>query len=421
VSFRADNKHSENVLSITTQMPEPSNGEISVEDARARMLEGIVPGAAEITPLADAFGRALAEHVAALRDQPPFDTSAMDGYAIRTAAEFTDRFRVIGESAAGRPFIGEVSAVEAVRIFTGAGVPDGCRVVVQERAIRAGDHVTFEAHKPISSNTRQRGGDFQAGQVLLKAGARLDAWSLALAAAAGRGKVPLVPRPRVAILSTGLEIVKAGSPVSAAQIFDSNGPALAALITAWGGVAIPLEPAEDDEAAIVAAVADVACDLILTVGGASVGDHDLVKPALRRLGLHLKVETVRLRPGKPTWFGVLADGRRVLGLPGNPASALVCAELFLKPLLLAWQGADPAPRVEPVRVATPLPAEGPREHWMRARLSCDEQGTMATPFSDQDSSLITVFAETDALLRRPSGAGAAAAGDWIDLLRLPRL
>lgn len=402
-------------------MPEPSIGEISVEDARARMLDGIVPGAAETTPLTEAFGRTLAEPVAATRDQPPFEASAMDGYAIRTNAVFTDRFTVIGESAAGRPFPGDVAADEAVRIFTGAGVPQGCRVLVQERAIRDGGHVTFEAHTPISSNTRPRGGDFEAGRTLLQAGARLDAWSLALAAAAGRGAVRLAPRPRVAILSTGEEIVRAGSPASPAQIFDSNGPALAALITAWGGVAVALEPARDDEAAIAAAVADVACDLILTVGGASVGDHDLVKPALGRLGLQLKVETVRLRPGKPTWFGALADGRRVLGLPGNPASALVCAELFLKPLLMAWQGAGTALTLEPVRLATALPPVGPREHWMRARLSGDGQGAVATPFSDQDSSLVTVFAEADALLRRPAGTGAAAAGDRVDMLRLHRL
>ena len=402
-------------------MPEPSSGEIGVEDARTRMLAGIAPGAAEATPLVAAFGRTLAQPIAAIRDQPPFDASAMDGYAILADAAFTGRFRVIGESAAGRPFAGEIAANEAVRIFTGARVPEGCRVVVQERAIRDGDHVTFEAHTPISSNTRPRGGDFRAGQVLLQAGARLDAWSLALAAAAGCGTVQLAPRPRVAILSTGEEIVKAGAEATDAQIFDSNGPALAALMTAWGGTAVPLAPAKDDEAAIAAAVADVACDLILTVGGASVGDHDLVKPSLRRLGLELKVETVRLRPGKPTWFGVLADGRRVLGLPGNPASALVCAELFLKPLLMAWQGAEPALPMEPVRLASALPPTGPREHWMRARLAYDGKGAVATPFSDQDSSLVTVFADADALLRRPSGAGAAAVGDLVDMLRLHRL
>jgi molybdopterin molybdotransferase len=165
----------------------------------------------------------------------------------------------------------------------------------------------------------------------------------------------------------------------------------------------------------------VDCDLILTVGGASVGDHDLVKPAMGRLGLTLAVDTVRLRPGKPTWFGTLADGRRVLGLPGNPASALVCAELFLRPLLLAWQGADPTLPMETARLATALPPVGPREHWMRARLSSQDGVVTAAPFFDQDSSLITVLAQSDALLRRPAGQPAAGAGEAVDILRLNRL
>ena len=400
-------------------MPEPSSGEISVDEARRRMLADLAP-AAETVPLTAALGRTLYAQIAALRDQPPFDASAMDGYAIRPG-DLSGPFRVIGESAAGKPFIGEVAAGEAVRIFTGACVPSGCRVIVQERAQRSGDTVAFEAHTPASMNVRPRGGDFEAGQVLLPAGARLDAWSLALAAATGQGTLQLAARPRVAILSTGEEIVKAGDTATGAQIFDSNGPALAALITSWGGVAIPLEPAKDDAAAIAAAAAAVACDLILTVGGASVGDHDLVKPAMQRLGLTLLVETVRLRPGKPTWFGRLADGRRVLGLPGNPASALVCAELFLRPLLAAWQGADPALPMQTARLATALPPVGPREHWMRARLSFADGMVTATPFSDQDSSLIAVFADSDALLRRPAGLPAAAVGDVVELLRLDRL
>ena len=399
-------------------MPEPSTGEISVDEARERMLAGLLP-TAETAALTAALGRTLIAPITALRDQPPFDASAMDGYALRPG-DLAGAFRVIGESAAGAPFPGPVGPGEAVRIFTGAAVPDGCRIIVQERAQRSGKIVTFEAHAP-GHYVRPRGGDFKAGQALLPAGARLAAWSLALAAAAGPGALPLAARPRVAILSTGEEIVRAGVAASSAQIFDSNGPALAALIAGWGGIPISLEPAKDDEEAIAAAVAHVQCDLILTVGGASVGDHDLVKPALGRLGLTLAVETVRLRPGKPTWFGRLADGRRVLGLPGNPASALVCAELFLRPLLLAWQGADATLPMETARLATALPPVGPREHWMRARLSSEGGVVTATPFSDQDSSLIAVFADATALLRRPAGDPAAAAGDAVELLRLNRL
>jgi molybdopterin molybdotransferase len=402
-----------------SQMPEPSIGEISVEEARARMLAGVAPLPSEQVPLAQALGRTLAEPIAAVRDQPPFHASAMDGYAVREG-DLAGDFCVVAESAAGRPFSGEVGRSEAVRIFTGAAVPPGCRVVVQERAMRAGDRVSFEAHTPISSNVRPRGGDFSAGQMLLNAGVRLDAWSLALAAAAGHGEVNLARRPRVAILSTGEEIVEAGCAALGAQIFDSNGPALTALVTGWGGVALSLAPAKDEEAAIAAAVRDAPCDLIVTVGGASVGDHDLVKPALRRLGLKQAVDTIRVRPGKPTWFGTLDDGRRVLGLPGNPASALVCAELFLRPLVMAFQGAETALRIETARLATPLPPTGPREHWMRAKLSWSEDGAVATPFADQDSSLVTILAEADALLRRPAAAAAAEAGDAAEILRLER-
>jgi len=402
-------------------MPEPSIGEISVEDARSRMLAGVGPAGAERVRLSDAFGRTLAEPITAVRDQPPFDASSMDGYAVRRDAEPTSRFELIGESAAGRPFAGEVRAGEAVRIFTGAAVPEGCRVIVQERAIREGGAVSFEAHVSSDPNVRPRGGDFRAGQTLLAKGARLDAWNLALAASAGRAEALTAPRPRVAILSTGEEIVPAGAMADNGQIFDANGPALTALIGGWGGVATPLQPAKDDEDAIAAAVQGCGGDLIVTVGGASVGEHDVVKPALRRLGLDLKVDTVRLRPGKPTWFGVLDDGRRVLGLPGNPASALVCAELFLRPLILAWQGAEATLPEETARLATPLPPVGPREHWMRAQLSPMPTGLLARPFSDQDSSLITVFAGADAMIRRPSGAPAAEVGEAVAILRLDRL
>jgi molybdopterin molybdotransferase len=403
-------------------MPEPTLGELSVEDARGRMLAGIGPKGVETTNLAEALGRTLAEAVIASRDQPPFDASAMDGYAVRADSDIAADFRVIGESAAGRPFAGDVMAGEAVRIFTGAAVPEGCLVLVQERAQRDGQRVTFEAHPLNPAFVRPRGGDFKAGRTLLQAGLRLDPWRLALAAAAGCGAVKLAPRPRVALLTTGEEIVRPGGQIEAGQIFDTAGPALCALIHGWGGVGRALAPLKDNEDAIAGAVQGCGEDLIVTVGGASVGEHDLVKPALRRLGLALAVDTVRLRPGKPTWFGTLEDGRKVLGLPGNPASAMVCAQLFLRPLLMAWQGAQTASPMASARLAAPLPPVGPREHWMRARLSTSENGVVvATPFSDQDSSLIAVFAEADALIRRPAGAGAAEAGATVDILRLDRL
>jgi len=228
-------------------------------------------------------------------------------------------------------------------------------------------------------------------------------------------------RPRVVILSTGEEIVPACAAPGPEQIFDSGGPALAALIARWGGEPVRLAATGDDIDAIVSAAAGAGGDLIVTVGGASVGDHDLVKPALARLGLTLAVETVRLRPGKPTWFGTLGDGRRVLGLPGNPASALVCAELFLRPVLSAMQGADPALKMASARLAAPLPANGGREHWARARLTWADGGLVATAMTDQDSSLVSIFAEADGLIRQPVGSPPMAVGSVVEVLLLERL
>ncbi len=400
--------------------------DLPVEAARARMLAAVSPGVPERIALdRHALGRVLAEPIAAVRDQPPFDASAMDGYAVAPGGSWNEGFRLVGESAAGRPYAGPPPmAGEAVRVFTGAYVPAGCAVVIQERAERAGDRVRFEgAPPPPAANIRFKAGDFASGAALLPAGIRLDAWRLALAASAGRGEALVFPQPRVAILSTGEEIVRAGTAApSDAQIFDSNGPALSTLIAQWGGRPLSLDPVRDSQAAILAALDDVETELIITVGGASVGDYDLVKPALTRLGLELRVETIRLRPGKPTWFGTLPDGRRVLGLPGNPASGLVAAELFLRPLLAAWQGIDPAFPLERARLAEPLEATGPREHWMRARLTSEADGSVsARVFPDQDSSLVSVFAAADALVRRPAGTSALAAGDVVEMLRLQRL
>lgn len=397
---------------------------LTVEDARARMLAGIAPGGAETLRLQAALGRTLAAPVTAVRDQPPYDASAMDGWAVRSADLAPgEPLPIAGESAAGAPFAGDLPPGAAVRIFTGAQVPAGAdQVVIQEEAERIGDHVRLSPDPGSNRHVRPRGGDFAAGAVLLEKGSRLDAWRMSLAASAGAGEVRVAPRPRVAFLSTGEELVEPGGVAGPHQIYESNRVALSARAQAWGAEVIPLALAGDDEAAIAAAVLGVDCDLIVTVGGASVGDHDLVKPALARLGLEMTVASVALRPGKPTWFGRLADGRRVLGLPGNPASALVCAELFLRPLLLIWQGADPAFPLRPVRLAHPLPATGPREHWMRARLSVSDDGVLtAQTFPDQDSSLVRVLAEASALIRRPAGAPAMEAGALVQALPLERL
>ena len=394
---------------------------LSVEDARARMLAALSPLAEETVPLAEARGRYLARPILAARDQPPFAASAMDGWAVR-AGDGAGFRRIVGESAAGHGFAGEVKAGEAVRIFTGAAVPAGSdAVAIQEDARLEGDRVFIPAITD-PRHVRPAGLDFHAGDRLLEAGVRLDPWRLALAAAAGVAAPAVYARPRVAILSTGEEVVGPGGAPGPFQIFNSGSSALSALVESWGGEAIALPPVGDDEAATARAVADAGGDLIVTLGGASVGDHDLVKPALGRLGLRLIVESVAVRPGKPTWFGTLADGRHVLGLPGNPASALVCAELFLRPILRVLQGASPGPRTVMARAETALPANGDREHWMRARLVHGSDGVLtARPLRDQDSSLVTIFADAEALLRRAPHAAAAPAGTAVEVLILDRL
>jgi molybdopterin molybdotransferase len=398
---------------------------LAVEEARSRMLAGVAALGAEEVVLAEALGRFLAADVVASRDQPPFPASAMDGWAVR-AADGPGRLAIVGESAAGRGFEGSVGAGEAVRIFTGAAVPDGAdAVVIQEDATRDGEDVVIpRVTQP--RHVRPAGQDFRAGDLLIAAGTRLDPWRLSLIAAAGLARARVARRPVVAILSTGEEIVEPGGAPGPFQIFNSGTTALAALARTWGGEAVILKSVGDDAAATARAVGQAmaggACDLMVTIGGASVGDHDLVKPALAALGLELIVESVAVRPGKPTWFGALADGRRVLGLPGNPASALVCAELFLHPLLAAFQGADPALRMVAAHAAGPLAAGGRREEWLRARLVHGADGALlAHILADQDSSLVSVFAEADALVRRPAGAPAAAPGQTIDILPLGRL
>lgn len=392
---------------------------LGVEDARGRMLAQVAPLPAEAVPLTEAAGRVLAEDIAARRDQPPFAASAMDGWAVR-AADTPGRLRIVGESAAGHGHEGAMGAGEAVRIFTGAAMPFGAdAVVIQENASREGEAVQVPAAE-AGANVRVQGGDFRAGEALLSRGVRLDAWRLSLAASAGCARVLAARRPRVAVLSTGEELVEAPAEPGPFQIYNSGAPALAMLIESWGGQAIRRRPVRDELQATIAAIGEADADLVVTVGGASVGDHDLVREAAAALGFAPAVESVAVRPGKPTFFGTLGDGRRFLGLPGNPASAFVCAELFLRPILAAFQGADPALPIVAARAAEPLAANGPREHWMRAKLAFEAGELRVSPYRDQDSSLVGVFAQADALLRRAPGAPAVAAGGLVEVLPLAR-
>lgn len=392
---------------------------LAVEDARARILAEIPALPAELVAIQDSVGRVLAEDVTAIRDQPPFAASAMDGWAVR-AADTPGPLRIAGESAAGHGYEGVMGPGEAVRIFTGAAMPDGAdAIVIQEDATREAETVTVPS---VESRhyVRPAGGDFKAGTVLLARGVRMDPWRLSLAAAAGRAEVSVARSPRVALFSTGEEIIEAPAVPGPFQIYDSGSRALEALIAGWGADVRRARPVKDEMAATVAALREADGDLIVTVGGASVGDHDLVRGAAEALGLDMKVASVAVRPGKPTFFGVLADGRRLLGLPGNPASAMVCAELFLKPIIAAYQGADPTVRMMSAKLTAPLAANGPREHWMRAEIAFAQGEVTARPYRDQDSSLVSVFSVANALLKRPANAPAAAAGELIEVLPLAR-
>jgi molybdopterin molybdotransferase len=392
---------------------------LAVDEARRRMLAEIAPLPAERVALSASIGRVLAEDVTAVRDQPPFAASAMDGWAVR-AADTPGSLKIVGESAAGHGYEGQAGPGEAVRIFTGAALPAGCdAMVIQEDARRDGDAVTVP-EVAAGHYIRPAGGDFQAGAVLLQRGVRIDPWRLSLAASAGRAEVSVYAQPRVALLSTGEEIVEAPAVPGPFQIYDSGAPALAAMVAGWGAQVVRAKPVRDELDAVIEALRSADADLVVTVGGASVGDHDLVRAAALALGLELKVESVNVRPGKPTFFGVLADGRRLLGLPGNPASAFVCAEMFLRPIIRAYQGADPAPATITARLEQDLPANGPREHWMRAKLTYADGGVSVRPYRDQDSSLISVFAASDALLRRLGGAPSAATGSLVEVLPLAR-
>ena len=391
----------------------------SVEAARATMLSAIVPLASEAMSLAEADGCWLGEPVTAIRDQPPFDASAMDGWAVRSAdVRPGARLGIVGESAAGHDAGVTVGAGWAARIFTGAALPPGSdRVVIQEEAERDGDRVVLAAAPDAPTWVRPRGCDFRAGAVLLETGTRLNPWRLALAASAGRATVTCRRRPVVAILSTGDELVAPGEPAGPHQIYDACAPALAAFVRRSGGTPTLLGRARDNDASILAAVDAGVFDLLVTVGGASVGDHDRVKPVIRSAGGVLSVEGVAVRPGKPVWFAHLADGRPLLGLPGNPASALVCAELFLAPVIAALQAGTAAPDTGLAVLDGPLSANGPREHYMRAIVETGLDGVRRVrALSDQDSSLVTVMAAANALLRRLPGAPALEAGAGVEVL-----
>jgi molybdopterin molybdotransferase len=396
------------------------NGMISVEEALARVLASAeTPLAEERVALDAAYGRVLARRLMALRTQPPFPNSAMDGYALRSAdaAARPAVLTVIGESAAGRAYGGSVGPGEAVRIFTGAPMPDGAdAIVVQEEAKRDGDRIEVKAAVSAGDNLRPAGLDFRDGEALLAAGRRLSPRDVALAAAANHVELAVRSRARVAILATGDELVAPGATPGPAQIIASNNFAVAGVVEACGGVAIDLGIAADTMSALDESfrrAQPVEADVLVTLGGASVGDHDLVQKALVAAGMELGFWRIAMRPGKPLMHGRLGT-MRVLGLPGNPTSSTVCAILFLRPLLRALHG-EPDAGADPGRagrLAVDLPANGPRQDYMRCSLAIGADGVLtATPAESQDSSLVKVMARADGLIVRAPHAGPAKAGE----------
>ncbi len=397
-----------------------------VAEALAKVLLHAPPLPVERIPLADAHGRTLAENLAALRTQPPADVSAMDGYAVRAAdvAQAGIRLRVIGEVAAGHPSDGVVGSGEAARIFTGGVVPTGAdTIVVQEDVSRDGDIVTINIAGKEGRHIRRAGIDFAEGTVLLAAGKTLTGRDLTLAAAMNHPALPVRRRPRIALLATGDELVMPGEMPGPGQIVYSNGYAVTTLAQGEGAEVVNLGIARDRVDEIVAAMhraREHLVDVLVTTGGASVGEHDLVQTALAAEGASLSFWRVALRPGRPLMHGRLG-AMHVLGLPGNPVSAFVCSVLFLAPLLRKLSGrADVEPPLERARIGIDLPANDVRADYLRATLKPGlDQVPVATPFPAQDSSLMTPLAKADCLLIRPPLAPAARVGEWADIVKLP--
>lgn len=400
---------------------------LSVADALARVLQGVEPLPGTNVPLAEADGRVLTEDIAALRTQPPSDMSAMDGYAVRAAdvASVPATLRIVGEVAAGRPFAGQVATGEAARIFTGGVVPPGAdTIVIQENTQRDGERVVVKQSEKPGRHIRRAGLDFKEGQVLLPRGKRLTDRDVMLAAAMSHPALPVHRRPKVAVFATGDELKPPGSALGPGEIIYSNGFALQALARNEGAEIIDLGIVPDNVEATSAAIrraSDSGADVLVTTGGASVGDFDLVQRGLKAEGLELSFWRVALRPGRPMMNGRLG-GMHVLGLPGNPVSAYVCAFLFLVPLLRKLEGrSDLAAARESAVLGVDLSENDERADYLRATLAPGPNGTsFATPVKIQDSSMMAALAKADCLVVREPFEPAAKAGDRCTILRLTR-
>lgn len=399
---------------------------LTVREAHARVTAAFAPLPAELVSIADAAGRVLANPPAARLTQPPADLSAMDGYAVRAEDVLTapTTLTLVGQAPAGGSYDKALRPGETVRIFTGAPLPMGAdAIVIQEDTRVDGDKITILEAPTPGRHIRKAGLDFTIGDSPFAAGRLLTARDVALLAAMNLPWVSVHRRPRVAILSTGDELVMPGEPVGRNQIVSSSGIAVAALVRGWGGEPTLFDIAHDDAALIQGRIAAGAQhDLLITLGGASVGDHDLVQDALKAQGFAMDFWRIAMRPGKPLMFAV-RDRARVLGLPGNPVSTMVCALLFLKPALERLQGrSGDLPATRPVRLAVDLKANDTREDYVRSRLDRAADGSVAVqPHKIQDSSMLSVLAASDALLVRPPRDPVRKAGDIVQIIDLTSL
>ncbi len=395
---------------------------ISVEAAQAELLSAVRLTASERISLGEAGGRVLAADLYARRTQPPLALSSMDGYAVSAALMAGEWLTVIGESAAGHGFGGVVGAGEAVRIFTGAPLPSGAdAVVVQEEAERDGDRVRFNVSPIRGLNIRPRGFDFNEGDVGLRAGTRLGFTSLGLAAAMNHDSLVVRRRPRVALIASGDELVPPGSDPLPNQIIASSSVALSHLIREAGGEPVDLSIAPDDLGLLRRRIRrglDEGADVVVVIGGASVGDHDYTRAALEAEGAGIGFWKVAMRPGKPLMHGRIEEAE-VLGLPGNPVSTLVCGVLFLAPLIRAMQGrSDVLPEISAAILESDLKPNDMRRDYLRSQVHIKDRQFRVTPLTRQDSSLMMSLATANALLIRPEYAPTASAGETVDVIRL---
>lgn len=397
---------------------------LPVAEALARILAGAKARKLECEPVrvVEADGRVLAADCAALRTQPPGDVSAMDGFALRAADTPGKPLKIIGESAAGHAFAGTLKPGEAVRINTGAYVPSGAdAVLVSERAEVTGECVVAQEPCPPGVHIRRAGQDFIKGGVALSAGTRLNPGRIALLGGMNHAEVAVFRQPKVAILATGDELMPPGEATREDQIIATNSFAISAMARRWGALTRDFGIARDVESSLHAAfdaMRDWGADVVVTTGGASDGGHDLVKPVAAARGASLDFYKIAMRPGKPLNFGTL-EGALLLGLPGNPVSAFVCARLFLKPLIEALSGDAAAGRndAQVAVLGAPCAANGERAEYLRGTLERDAAGRlMATPSPRQDSSLLSAYAEAEALIVRAPHAPAAPVGESVEIL-----